>query len=189
MRGLQAGFALDARYHWLTTGMEHTKQSALSALARVLGEAGTPYAIIGGIALQVHAREPRTTLDIDVAVPSRDLIPRAALERAGFRHEGDFEHSQNWVSGDGTPVQFTDDAALASAIRDAQELDVADLVLRVIRPIDLLREKLRAGLDPARRRSKRLQDLADAQALLEQEPELGRALTADQRDVLDRLPL
>jgi len=35
------------------------------ALARVLAEAAVPYAIIGGVALQVHHTEPRTTLGID----------------------------------------------------------------------------------------------------------------------------
>jgi hypothetical protein len=60
--------------------------------------------------------------------------------------------------------------------------------LRVIRRADPLREKLRAGSDPARRRSKRLQDLADAQALIEADPALAAELTTEQRRVLDRLP-
>ena len=54
--------------------------------------------------------------------------------------------------------------------------------------MDLLHEKLLAGADPARRRSKRLQDLADAQALLEATPALAADLTADERALLDRLP-
>jgi len=60
--------------------------------------------------------------------------------------------------------------------------------LRVIRVADLLHEKLRAGSDEARRRSKRLQDLADAQSLLEQQPELENELTLDEKALLDRLP-
>jgi len=52
----------------------------------------------------------------------------------------------------------------------------------------LLHEKLRAASDPARRRSKRLQDLADAQALLESTPTLAQELTAEECAVLDRLP-
>jgi len=60
--------------------------------------------------------------------------------------------------------------------------------LRVIGLIDLLHEKFRAASDPARRRSKRLQDLADAQALLESTPTLAQELTAEERAVLDRLP-
>jgi hypothetical protein len=189
MHGLAAGFALDAQFHWLTTGMEQTKQLALASLARVLAEAETTYALIGGLALQVHAREPRTTLDIDVAVLARDQVPRARLEAAGFRLQGDFAHSQNWTSPDGIPVQFTDDPALAAAVEAAEGVDVGDVSLRVIRVEDLLRQKLRAGADPARRRSKRLQDLADAQALLEQQPDLAASLSDEERARLDGLPL
>jgi hypothetical protein len=59
---------------------------------------------------------------------------------------------------------------------------------RIISRADLLHEKLRAASDPARRRSKRLQNLADAQALLEAFPDLARELTADERVWLDQLP-
>ena len=51
---------------------------------------------------------------------------------------------------------------------------------------DLLHAKLRAAADPARRRSKRLQDLGDAQALLEKEPSLDASLSAFERGLLDR---
>ncbi|HVG24417.1 MAG TPA: hypothetical protein VND45_09710 [Thermoanaerobaculia bacterium] len=34
--------------------METSKKPALASLARVLQESGVPYAIIGGVALQVH---------------------------------------------------------------------------------------------------------------------------------------
>ena len=60
--------------------------------------------------------------------------------------------------------------------------------MRVLRRADLLREKLRSGSDPARPRSKRLQDLADAQALIEADPALVGGLTEAERGILDRLP-
>jgi len=53
----------------------------------------------------------------------------------------------------------------------------------------VLHEKICAGSDPAPRRSKRLQDLGDAQALLEAHPELRETLAPEERAVLDRLPL
>ena len=62
------------------------------------------------------------------------------------------------------------------------------MLLRVLAKTDLLHEKLRSGTDPARRRSKRLQDLADAQALLEQDAGLRDELTPDERALLERLP-
>ncbi|HEX6642686.1 MAG TPA: nucleotidyl transferase AbiEii/AbiGii toxin family protein [Thermoanaerobaculia bacterium] len=169
--------------------METTKKPALLALARVLHAADVPYAIIGGIAVQVHHPEPRTTLDIDVAVASRNAIPHDALFAAGFRRTGSFEHSENWMAEDGTPVQFADDPALASAVTAAEEVAIDDVTLRVIRAVDLLHEKIRAGTDPARRRSKRLQDLGDAHALIEAQPRLKNELSPEEAAVLDRLPL
>lgn len=127
-------------------------------------------------------------LDIDIAVTTRELIPRTELIAAGFAETGRYSHSENWIGPDGTPVQFTDDAALTAAIARAEAIDLDGVPLRVIRQPDLLHEKLRAGRDPARRRSKRLQDLADAQSLLESDPSLGAQLTAEERALLDQLP-
>jgi hypothetical protein len=186
--GLSAGFLLDRQWHWLRGEMDQTKRPALLALGRVLAEEQVPYAIIGGLALQVHQREPRTTLDIDVAVLSRQSIPRDVLRSAGFQFGGEFEHSENWAAADGTPVQFTDDPALARAVTQAGEVVLDEVSLRVIRVQDLLHEKLRSGLDPARRRSKRLQDLADVQSLLEQDPDLMNELTPEERALLAALP-
>jgi len=186
--GLAAGFLLDQQWHWMRGEMETTKKPALVALAGVLDSANVPYAIICGVAVQVHHPDPRTTLDIDVAVLSADSIPREALTAAGFKSTGSFEHSENWVAENGTPVQFTDDPELASAVRSAEEIPLDDVTLRVIRVIDLVRQKLRAGSDPARRRSKRLSDLVDAQGLLETFPELRDRLTPEDLAVLDQLP-
>ena len=102
------------------------------ALARIFAEAHVPYAIIGGVALQVHQAEPRTTLDIDVAVATYGQLPRAQLEEAGFTWSGRFSHSENWVGPEGTPVQFTDDPALADAITRAEDVALEDVHLRVI---------------------------------------------------------
>jgi hypothetical protein len=186
--GLSTGFMLDRQWHWLRGELETTKKPDLLTLGRILSESRIPYAIVGELAVQIHHPESRTTLDIDLAVLSGTMIPSEALIAAGFRLVGSFEHSQNWIAADGTPVQFTDDPMLAGAVASAGEIVVDDVTLRVIEPVDLLHEKIRAGSDPARRRSKRLQDLADAQALLETNPDLVQHLRTDEREVLDRLP-
>ena len=143
--------------------------------------------MIRGGALQVHQREPRATLDIDIAVPARSSIPSERLRAAGFRPTGSFEHSENWEGPDAVPIQFTDDAALLASIDRADVVDVGGVELRVLQKRDLLREKLRAGADPARRRSKRMQDLADAQALVEDDPSLSNELDPAQRALLDQM--
>jgi hypothetical protein len=188
MRGLEIGFLLDRQWHALRGEMEATKRPALISLARALQDARTPYTVIGGVALQVHQAEPRTTLDIDLAVPAFDAIPRDQLRAAGFDLTGRFAHPENWLGPEGVPVQFTDDPALGPAIERAVEIDLAGVPLRVIGRMDLLHEKLRAGSDPARRRSKRLQDLADAQAILEETPDLRSALSESERATLAALP-
>jgi hypothetical protein len=188
LEALEAGFLLDRQWHWLRGEMERSKGPDLAALVRVLSARAVPYAVIGGVALQIHQREPRTTIDIDIAVADRGGLPRESLLGAGFRETGRHEHSDNWLGPEGTPIQFTDDPALQGAISRAVEIQVGDTPLRVLRPSDLLHEKLRSGRDPARRRSKRLQDLADAQSLLEQDPSLASGLAPEERALLDTLP-
>jgi hypothetical protein len=186
--GLDAGLMLDRQWHLLRGTMERTKEPTLLAVARILDEAAVAYAIIGGVAAQIHLPEPRTTLDIDVAVAAAETIPTDRLQRAGFTHHGRFAHSENWRGPDDTPVQFTDDPVLAGAISRAETIERGGVRLRVIRRVDLLHEKLRAGSDPERRRSKRLQDLGDVQALLEADPSLTAELSPAERALLDRLP-
>jgi hypothetical protein len=181
---LEIGFSLDRRWHFLRGEMEQSKKPELLLLGRALEEAGVAYAIIGGVALQIHQDEPRTTLDIDLALLDRASIPAVRLQELGFRPTGSYPHSENWVGPGATPVQFTDDPALAGPVRRAGAVDLEGVRLRVIGKSDLLREKLRAGRDPAGRRSKRMQDLADAQALLEQDPALAAGLSEEERRLL-----
>jgi hypothetical protein len=185
---LDIAFELDRRWRLLRGEMEGSKKAALVELARILAEARVPYAIIGGVALQIHQSDPRTTIDVDLAVLARDQIPRERLESAGFRRTGSFANSENWIGPEQTPVQFTDDAALSEPIRRAQEITLESVKLRVIGKADLLREKLRAGSDPARRRSKRLQDLADAHSLVESDPTLVQSLTEPEKRTLESAP-
>ncbi|HEY6552136.1 MAG TPA: hypothetical protein VI669_02220, partial [Vicinamibacteria bacterium] len=159
----------------------------LAQVARVLADAGTRYALIGGVAVQIQRREPRTTLDIDLVLHARSDWPASAFEREGFRRTDAFEHSENWESADGIPVQITDDPLLAAAIGRAEIVQIDGLPLRVLTRLDLLRAKLRAAADPARRRSKRLLDLADAQGLVEENADLAAALDPAERETLENL--
>ncbi len=167
--------------------METSKRPDLLLLTRVLDETGTAYALIGGLALQIHQAEPRTTLDIDIAVLSPEAIPRQALVAAGFAPTGTFSHSENWKGPGGTPVQFSADPAFAEAVQRALRVPLADTQLRVVSAIDLVRAKLRAAADPERRESKRLRDLADIQELLEEKHELAGELSPAEHQALTKL--
>lgn len=168
-----------------------TKEQALRAVVAVLESSGTSYAVIGGIAMQVYSREPRTTLDIDVAVVRYDAIPRAELTKAGFVHEGRHPHSDNWRSpGPGprsrrTAVQFSsEDVGIETAVARARKIEVGDFQLRLALPADLLVLKLAAAEEPRRRPSKRRQDVLDIITLVEEHPSLS---SPQLRQRVDRL--
>ena len=178
---LAVGFRLDSL--WAETvgiNPSDTKERPLRLVADLLNRAGVSYALIGGVAVQIRTTEPRTTLDIDVAVPRFDDIPRAALLAAGFDHTGRHEHSDNWrapAAGPGslrTAVQFSaEDVGIAEAVSHAELTDLANgLRMRVATPADLIVLKLAAAAEPRRRSSKRQHDLADVVALMEEYPGL-----------------
>ncbi len=184
---LQIGFALDRRYHWLRGDKASTKEPALLALASVLNQHQVRWTLIDGIAAQVHLQEPRTTLDIDVALEHYADLPVAALSAAGFRHQGTFAHSDNWVGPGAAPVQFSAGPQWLGAIDRSGSVVLGDATLHILATADLLLAKMAAARDPARRRSKRLRDVADALALVEQSPDLRQTLTAEDLVWLDGL--
>jgi predicted nucleotidyltransferase len=180
---LGVSFALDRLWRE-TMGLPEgdTKEAALRRVTAVLEDAGTPYAVIGGVAIQLYSEEPRTTLDIDLAVTKFADIPRDALLRAGFDHDGRHEHSDNWRAPGAEPrrqrtaVQFSaEDVGIAETVARARLIDVAGFHLRVATVADLLVLKLAAAEEPRRRARKRRQDLLDVIALAEDHPEAAAA--------------
>ena len=85
-----------------------TKEQPLRAVISVLETAGTAYAVIGGVAVQLYSREPRTTLDVDLAVRRFSDIPRGAL--IGYDAEEDAR--RHTVTDSGVVVVTTDDEPL-----------------------------------------------------------------------------
>jgi predicted nucleotidyltransferase len=178
---LQDSFALDQLWG-LTMGLPDgdTKEVALRQLADLLEKERVHYAVIGGIAVQLYTEEPRTTRDIDLALASYSDIPTSALERAGFEHEGRFDHSDNWRAPGSAPrkqrtaVQFTADTLTPGSVERAQTLEFSGMRLRVVNLHDLILLKLDAAEDSHHRPSKRRSDAADVSRLLEEHPDLER---------------
>ena len=173
-----------------------TKEGPLRLAAQLLEREGVPYALIDGVAVQLHTADPRTTLDIDLAVPTYADVPHQALIAAGFEHTGRHEHSDNWRAPGSAPlkqrtaVQFSaEDEGIADVVAHAGVVSLEGGVpLRVASVADLIALKLAAAMEPARRPSKRAHDVADVLALLEAHPELGSAeMVARVRDVRTRL--
>jgi hypothetical protein len=194
---LAKGYALD-RLWGETMGLPagDSKEGSLRLVAQLLEREQVPYALIGGVAVQLHTEEPRSTLDIDLAVPTYAHVPRAALLAAGFDHTGRHQHSDNWRAPGPAPlkqrtaVQFSaEDEGIADAVEHARILDLRGGVrLRVANVPDLIVLKLVAAAEPRRRPSKREHDMADVLALLEEHPEhRSPELMARVEDVRRRL--
>jgi hypothetical protein len=160
-----------------------TKEQPLRGVVAVLEAAGTPYAVIGGVAMQMLSKQPRTTLDIDVAVRTFAEIPRDGLVKAGFVHEGRQAHSDNWRAPGDAPlahriaVQFSaQDVGIDVAVSRARAIDVGGFQLRLASPADMLVLKLAAAEEPSQRASKRRQDLLDVVTLAEEYPRVAAHL-------------
>ena len=177
---LSVGYALD--HLWSETmGLPEadSKEQPLRLVAQLLDREQVPYALIGGVAVQLHSEEPRSTLDIDLAIPTYAQVPRTALLGAGFEHTGRHAHSDNWrAPGPGplksrTAVLFSaEDDGIVEAVEHATTIDLPGGVpLRVATVASLITLKLRAAEEPERRPSKRVRDVADVLALLEEHPE------------------
>ena len=178
---LAAGYALDRLWgETMRLPDRDTKETPLRLVAELLEREGVAYALIGGVAVQLHTADPRSTLDIELAVTRYADVPRAALLAAGFEHTGRHEHSDNWrAPGVGvvkprTAIRFSaEDAGIADAVAHADIVDLdRGLRLRVATVADLIVLKLAAADEPKRRPSKREHDVADVLALLEQHPGL-----------------
>src|SRR5258705_6627074 len=171
---LIVAYALD-RLWGETMGLQggDSKEKPLRLIAEILERERVPYALIGGVAVQIHTEEPRSTLDIDLAVPRYADVPHQALLGAGFEYTGRHEHSDNWrAPGPGplrlrTAIQFSaEDEGIADAVAHASVVDLdGGLRLRVATVTDLIVLKLAAAEEPKRRPSKREHDIADVLAL------------------------
>jgi hypothetical protein len=152
---------------------EPDKLAALIDTARALEAAGVRYALIGGLAVGVHSAVPRATVDVDVAAHlgrGRDVAV-SALEQAGFKKTGEFEHSVNFRHATDEPVQLAFDPDFDVMIERAESFNVGGTSIAIVRKQDLIAMKQRAAADPARRKSKRLRDQADIALLLGDVPE------------------
>src|SRR2546423_13799103 len=105
---LEIAFELDRRWRLLRGEMDGSKRAALIELAHILAEARVPYAVIDGVALQIHQADPRTTIDIDLAVLARDQIPREHLRKGGLRLTGTFANSESWIGPEQAPGPISD---------------------------------------------------------------------------------
>jgi hypothetical protein len=149
------------------------KVSALIDAVRALDAASAPYALIGGVAVGLHSRVPRATLDTNLTVHTAhrgsDLVD--AFDAAGFDLRGEYDHSVNFRHVSGEPLQLAFDPEFDAMIGRAETFAIDGTDVRVVTKDDLVAMKRRAAADPSRRRSKALRDQADVALLLGDVPE------------------
>jgi len=165
---------------------------AMRKIARVLEEAGIPYAVAGALALGQHGYV-RATVDVDLVLTKEGLaalkalvLGRGWMERSsGSKAMRDTEHGvgidillTGQYPGDGKPkpIAFPDPAAVAVRVGDVCFLPLGKLV----------ELKLASGLSAPHR----LKDLADVLELIKAATlprELGAELDASVRAKYDEL--
>jgi hypothetical protein len=148
----------------------------LQKLLDVLSESGTPYCVIGGLAVNAYA-EPVVSLDLDVAVAigEIDRVLETLVSR-GLKKE-QFEHKVNLSApGSDLRVQLQTDPRYQEFISRSAEREVLGYRMKVAAVEDVLQGKIWAFEDETRRKSKRQKDLADILRLIESYPELEDSL-------------
>lgn len=154
------------------------KSGFLERIIALLEENRLAYCVVGGVAVNAYAPSI-VTQDLDLVLASSDLDRARSLLGEQFEVR-EFEHSLN-VSDPGSrlQVQLQKDLHLSDLLERARRMEVDDLLLPVAAPEDLVRLKIQAATDPARRNMKKGKDRMDLARLITVFPELRRLIPKD----------
>ncbi|MBM3328553.1 MAG: hypothetical protein FJY67_03645 [Calditrichaeota bacterium] len=152
------------------------RRDILQDFLDMLDETGTPFCLIGGLAVNAYV-EPVVSLDVDVVVEETSLEDIIDQARRREWKVDRFEHSINLSAVDSDlRIQLQVDPEYQKFIDQAVRRSVMGYEIPVAKVEDVLTAKIRAALDPGRRPGKRLKDLADIVRICESYPELERLL-------------
>jgi hypothetical protein len=131
-----------------------------------------PWCLIGGLAVNCYV-EPIYTMDVDIVVVAKCLPQiKRELEAAGFVVQ-QFEHSTNAQRPRSKlNVQFTTDPRYQEFLDTKSEEEVLDMRVPVASLENIVRGKIWAWQDSARRPSKRKKDELDLLRIAEAYPRL-----------------
>ena len=149
----------------------HGGSSDFALLVRILDQHGR-WCLVGGLAVNCYV-EPVFTMDADIVVASLELSAiQAELIARGFFVE-EHEHSVNaQMKGSQLRIQFTVDQRYQKFLADTKTMDVLGEQVPVASLENIVRGKIWAWSDPARRLSKRKKDELDLIRIAESYPEL-----------------
>ena len=161
------------------------KTDIVQVLLSILQQTGSTYCVIGGLGVNAYA-EPVVSLDLDLVVVSDHISDiRSVAEAKGMKVE-EFEHSVNLsISGSDLRIQLQTDSRYQDFLSRCDQRDVLGYSMSVASLQDILRGKVWAYSDEARRKSKRLKDLSDIMRLVETHPELRTQLPSEIVSQLD----
>lgn len=172
---------MQALTYWKTVTMDHA--NLIEQLVDLLDAEQIRYCVIGGQAVNAYV-DPLVSLGLDLVVALEQLEQAETLLSQKFVVKR-FPHSLNLSLPDSdVRVQIQTDPRYFDFVERATIQEVLGLPLPVASIEDVLRGKMWAFQDPARRGSKRQKDLTDITRLLEQYPHL-RELVPD--EILARL--
>jgi hypothetical protein len=166
--------------------LANDKSDMIQILLDILAKTGSRYCIIGGLAVNAYV-EPVVSLDLDIVAASKKIeaICREAQKR-GLKVER-FEHSVNITSeSSDLRIQLQTDSRYQDFLSTPQDKNVLGYKMKVARLEDVLRGKVWAYMDKARRKSKRQKDLADILRIIEQHPQLEASLPRPLREELSK---
>jgi hypothetical protein len=158
----------------------------IQILLDIIAETASPYCVIGGLAVNAYV-EPVVSLDVDIVISVKNVeATRRAAERRGLKFE-QFEHSVNISSPQSDlRIQLQTDPRYQEFIPRAELKDVLGYRMYVANLGDVLRGKVWAYADQARRRSNRQKDLADILRNIEIYPQLKAKLPPSLQEELEK---
>lgn len=161
--------AMRARTFWKAVTVD--RSNLLDRFLALLRERRIRYCLVGGQAVNAYV-DPVVSLDLDLVIAAEDLERLEPLLSSQFRVSRS-SHSLN-LSAEGSDlrIQIQTDPRYAEFLDRAASREVLGVDLSVACVDDVLRGKVWAAEDPARRGSKRQKDLADIARLLEKFPAL-----------------
>jgi hypothetical protein len=159
----------------------NSKADVLQMMLDILGETGSSYCVVGGLAVNAYV-EPVVSLDFDIVVAGQSLDKVCGMAaKKGFKIEK-YEHSINLSkTGSDLRIQIQTDARYQEFIPRARARNVLGYKMRVAALEDVLSGKSWAYRDSKRRQSKRQKDIADIIRIVESYPALRRQLPSEIR--------
>lgn len=148
----------------------------LQLLLDILETAGSPYCVIGGLAVNAYV-EPVVSLDLDLAIFASDVEKTCRIASEKELKVEEYEHCIKLSSPKSDlRIQLQTDPRFQEFIPRSSPRNVIGYRMNVASLEDVLKDKIWVYLDESRRKSKRQKDLADIARLVEGYPALATQL-------------